>query len=115
MSGWIIGILIGTTMVAALIGIGTASVFDLNADQIEMGQEETDRGMDLESTLTEVDEQSTQERILSFITYNILLDMTGDRATTVNAVVIFSLIVGIDVNGLRRKDPTQATTCIKLV
>src|SRR5690625_4399871 len=81
MSGWIIGILIGTTMVAALIGIGTATVFDLNADQIEMGQEEMDRGTDLESTLTEVEEQSTPERILSFIPSNIFLDMTGDRPT----------------------------------
>src|SRR5690625_461579 len=115
MSGWIIGILIGTTMVAALIGIGTASVFDLNADQIEMGQEETDRGMDLESTLTEVDEQSTPERILSFIPSNIFLDMTGDRPTSVIAVVIFSMIVGIAVLGLRRKDPEQATTFIKVV
>lgn len=31
MSGWIIGILITTTMVAALIGIGSALIFDLNA------------------------------------------------------------------------------------
>src|SRR5690625_249770 len=62
MSGWIIGILIGTTMVAALIGIGTATVFDLSSDQIEMGQEETERGTELESTLSEVDEQSTPDR-----------------------------------------------------
>src|SRR5690625_85597 len=115
MSGWIIGILIGTTMVAALIGIGTATVFDLNADQIEMGQEEMDRGTDLESTLTEVEEQSTPERILSFIPSNIFLDMTGDRPTSVIAVVIFSLIVGIAVLGLRRKDPEQAKTFINIV
>src|SRR5690606_2842867 len=36
MSAWIIGILISTTMVAALIGIGSALLFDLNADQIEV-------------------------------------------------------------------------------
>src|SRR5690625_314157 len=115
MSGWIIGILIGTTMVAALIGIGTATVFDLNADQIEMGQEEMDRGTDLESTLTEVEEQSTPERVLSFIPCNIFLDMTGERPTPVIAVVIFSMIVGIAVLGLRRKDPEQAKTFINIV
>src|SRR5690625_7051730 len=107
MSGWIIGILIGTTMVAALIGIGTATVFDLSSDQIEMGQEETERGTELESTLSEVDEQSTPERILSFIPSNIFLDMTGDRQTSVIAVVIFSMIVGIAVLGLRRKNPDR--------
>lgn len=115
MSGWIIGILIGTTMVAALIGIGTATVFDLSSDQIEMGQEETERGTELESTLSEVDEQSTPERILSFIPSNIFLDMTGDRPTSVIAIVIFSMIVGIAVLGLRRKNPEQAETFTKIV
>src|SRR5690625_4479207 len=115
MSGWIIGILIGTTMVAALIGIGTATVFDLNSDQIEMGQEESDRGTELESTLSDVDEQSTPERILNFIPSNIFLDMTGDRPTSVIAIVIFSMIVGIAVLGLRRKNPEQAETFINIV
>lgn len=115
MSAWIIGILIGTTMIAALIGIGTATLFDLNADQIDMGQEEMERGTVLESTLSEVDEQSTPERILSFIPSNIFLDMTADRPTSVIAVVIFSMIVGIAVLGLRRKDPEQAEAFIKIV
>lgn len=115
MAAWIIGILIGTTMVAALIGIGTASVFDLNADQIEMGEAEIDRGSDLEATMTEVDEQTTPERILSFIPANIFLDMTGERSTSVIAVVIFSMIVGIAVLGLRRKDPEQAEVFTKVV
>src|SRR5690625_1273721 len=115
MSGWIIGILIGTTMIAALIGIGIATAFDLNADQIDLGQEEQERGITLESTLSEVEDQSTPERILSFIPSNIFLDMTGDRPTSVIAVVIFSMIVGIAVLGLRRKDPEQAKTFINIV
>lgn len=115
MSGWIIGILIGTTMIAALIGIGVATVFDLNADQIELGQEEQDRGVALETTLSDVDEQSTPERILSFIPSNIFLDMTGDRPTSVIAVVIFAMIVGIAVLGLQRKEPEQAKTFTKII
>src|SRR5690625_5030031 len=108
MSGWIIGILISTTMVAALIGIGTAVVFDLNADQIEAGQAEAERGTMMETTLGEVEEQSTPQRILNFIPNNIFLDMTGERSTSVIAVVIFSIIAGIAVLGLRRKNPEQA-------
>lgn len=115
MAGWIIGILIGTTMLAALIGIGTATVFDLNADQLEMGEAEIDRGSDLEATLTEVDEQTTPDRILSFIPANIFLDMTGERPTSVIAIVIFSMIVGIAVLGLRRKSPEQAEIFTKVV
>lgn len=115
MAAWIIGILITTTMIAALIGIGTATLFGLNADQIDVGQAEMDRGTMLETTLGDVEGQSTPDRILSFIPSNIFLDMTGDRPTSVIAVVIFSMIVGIAVLGLRRKDPEQAEVFTKIV
>src|SRR5690625_5174956 len=108
MAGWIIGILIATTMVAALVGITSATVFDLNADQIEAGQDESDRGIMLEDTLGDVENQTTPERILNFIPSNVFLDMTGARSTSVIAVVIFSMIVGIAVLGVRRKNPEQA-------
>lgn len=115
MSGWIIGILIGTTMIAALIGIGVASVFDLNADQIDLGQEEQERGIALESNLEEVEEQTTPDRILSFLPANIFLDMTGERPTSVIAIVIFSIIVGIAVLGVQRKAPEQAEVFTKII
>lgn len=115
MAGWIIGILVSTAMVAALVGIGSAALFDLNADQIELGQAETDRGTMLESRLGEIEDLSTPQKILSFIPSNIFLDMTGERSTSVIAVVIFSMIVGIAVLGLRRKDPEQAEVFTKIV
>lgn len=115
MSAWIIGILVGTAMIAALVGIGSAALFDLNADQIEAGQAENDRSAMLETTLGEVENMSTPEKILSFIPSNIFLDMTQQRSTSVIAVVIFSLIVGIAVLGLRRKNPEQAEVFTKIV
>lgn len=115
MSAWIIGILISTAMVAALVGIGSAALFDLNAEQIEVGQAESDRGEMLETTLGDVESSSAPEKILSFIPSNIFLDMTGDRPTSVIAVVIFSMIVGIAVLGLRRKEPEQAKVFTKIV
>src|SRR5699024_5284576 len=39
----------------------------------------------------------------------------GDRPTSIIAVVIFSMIVGIAVLGLRRKDPEQAETFTKII
>src|SRR5690625_1213645 len=118
MAAWIIGILITTTMVAALVGIGSAALFDLNADQLEMGEAESDRGSALETQLEDVESQSTPDKILNFIPSNIFLDLTGERSTSVIAVVIFSMIVGIAVLGLRRKDPEQAevfTTIINAI
>lgn len=115
MSAWIIGILIATTMVAALIGIGSAAIFNLDAEQIDMGQAETDRGLMMEERLDEVEGSSTPAKILDFIPANIFLDMTGERSTSVIAIVIFSMIVGVAVLGLRRKQPEQAEAFTKIV
>src|SRR5699024_5817967 len=58
---------------------------------------------------------STPNTMLIFIPNNIFLDMTGERSTSVIAVVIFSMIVGIAVLGLRRKYPEQAEMFTKIV
>ena len=114
-SVWIIGFLISTAMVAALIGIGTSTLFNLDAEQIETGDAEQERGVMMEETLTEVEDTSAPQKILSFIPANIFLDMTGERPTSVISVVIFSMIVGIAVLGLRRKKPEQAEMFTKMV
>src|SRR5699024_9339747 len=45
----------------------------------------------------------------------VFLDMTGERPTSVIGVVIFSLIVGVAVLGVRRKQPEQAELFVKIV
>ncbi|WP_406945505.1 L-cystine transporter [Halobacillus sp. SY10] len=112
---WIIGVLVGTTAIAALVGIGSSFLFDLNASEIEAGQAEESRGLYLEERLTEVQDMSTPQKILEFIPANPFLDMTGDRATSTIAVVIFSAIIGIAVLGVRRKQPEQAELFVKIV
>lgn len=115
MAGWIIGILITTTAVAAVIGIASALLFNLNADDIEMGQAEQDRAASIEQRYESIQGQSTPQRILNFIPSNIFLDMTGERPTSVIAVVLFSVIVGIAVLGVRRKEPEHAEMFVKIV
>ncbi|WLR48055.1 L-cystine transporter [Halobacillus litoralis] len=112
---WIIGVLVGTTAIAALVGIGSSFLFDLDASEIEAGQAEESRGLYLEERLTEVQDMSTPQKILEFIPANPFLDMTGDRATSTIAVVIFSAIIGIAVLGVRRKKPEQAEMFVKIV
>ncbi|WP_010531527.1 L-cystine transporter [Lentibacillus jeotgali] len=113
MSGWIIGFLVSTAMVAALVGIGTAAVFNLDASEIEAGQAEQERGSVMESQLGDVEGMTIPEQILSFIPSNIFQDMTQDRPTSVIAIVIFSMVVGIAVLGLRRKKPDEAALFTK--
>ncbi|MFD1065972.1 L-cystine transporter [Oceanobacillus locisalsi] len=111
----VIGILISTTLVAATLGVVTSLVFDLNAEQIEAGQEETERGASMEESLDSMTEETTPQRIINFIPNNIFLDMTGERSTSVIAVVIFSILVGIATLGVSRKQPEQAERFTKMV
>jgi len=113
MAGWVIGILITTTMIAAVIGVVTAIGFDLSAEQIEAGQAENDRAASIEERYASIEDQTTPQRILNFIPNNIFLDMTGERPTSVIGVVIFSIITGIAVLGVKRKSPDQAALFIK--
>ncbi|MGP4039504.1 L-cystine transporter [Gracilibacillus sp. D59] len=115
MSAWIIGILVSTAMVAAVVGVTSSSIFNLSADQIEMGQAEEERGLALEERLGSLEGMTTPQKILEFIPSNIFLDMTGERATSVIAVVIFSILVGIAVLGVRRKQPEQAEKFVDIV
>ncbi|GGP07228.1 L-cystine transporter [Oceanobacillus neutriphilus] len=115
MAGWVIGVLISTTLIAATLGVATSLIFDLNAEQIEAGHEETERGASLEESFESMSEETTPQRIVNFIPNNIFLDMTGERSTSVIAVVIFSVLVGIATLGVSRKQPEQAERFTKMV
>ncbi|ULG71905.1 L-cystine transporter [Macrococcus brunensis] len=115
MAAWVIGTLITTTLIAAIIGIGSALLFDLNADQITIGQEQTERGQMIEEKYNTMEQKTMPQRVLNFIPSNIFLDMTGQRPTSVIAVVIFSFLVGIATLGVRRKQPEQAELFVRMV
>ena len=85
----IIGILVGTTAIAALTGIGSAALFGLEAIQIEQGPAELERAARLESTFSSIQGQSYAARILELLPANPFLDFTGARRTSTIAVVIF--------------------------
>lgn len=115
MSVWILGFLLGTTMIAAIVGISSALLFNLNAEQIEAGDMEIQRGLVMEEKLTSLESMSTPDKILEFIPTNVFQDMAGSRATSTIAVVIFSIILGIAVLGVKRKKPEQAEMFTKMV
>ncbi|WP_017473666.1 L-cystine transporter [Amphibacillus jilinensis] len=114
-AAWVIGVLITTTLIAAIVGIGSALVFDLSAEQIEAGQAEAERGASLEERFESMADQTTPQRIIEFIPNNIFLDMTGQRPTSVIAVVIFSVLVGVATLGVSRKQPEQAEAFTNLI
>lgn len=101
----IISILLGTTAIAAIIGITSAMTFDLDASSINLGEAENERATSLEESASEVEDQTLPQQIVSLLPANPFLDFTGDRATSTIAVVIFALFLGFSLIRLLRKHP----------
>ncbi|WP_226674758.1 L-cystine transporter [Rossellomorea aquimaris] len=111
----IIGLLVGTTAVAAAVGIATTAAFDLEAIQIDQGNAEAARGVQLEERAAALEGQSYPQKILELLPQNPFLDLTGERATSTIAVVIFAGFIGIAYLGVRRKEPDTAESFKKIV
>jgi L-cystine uptake protein TcyP (sodium:dicarboxylate symporter family) len=111
----IIALLVGTTAVAAVVGIATASGFGLEAVQIDQGDAETARGEQLEGAFTEVKDVTLPQQVLSLLPANPFLDFTGARATSTIAVVIFAAFIGVAYLGVKSKNEEHAETFSKIV
>lgn len=111
----IIGLLVGTTAVAAAVGIATTIGFGLEADQIIAGEAETARGEQMEQRYQEVEGRTFPQQILDLLPANPFLDFTGARATSTISVVIFAAFLGIAFLGVRKKSPEQAELFAKIV
>ncbi len=93
--GSVVGILVLTTMIAALIGILMASIFGLNAGELASGARELARAEALETRRGSVADLSMAQLLVSFVPRNIFSDLTDARATSIIAVVLFGLLFGI--------------------
>jgi uncharacterized protein len=100
-----IGTLMLTTMVAAAVGVGMASVFGLTAVGLTATAAEVARGEVLQGSLATAKAVTLPGLILSFIPSNPFLDMTGARKTSTIAIVIFSIFVGLAGIGVAEKNP----------
>ena len=125
--GSVVGILVVTTVIAAVIGIIMASLFGLNAGDLASGARELARAEVLESRLAT--DRSISQLLIASVPSNIFADMAESRATSIIAVAVFGMIIGIAAllvsqedteHGARIKsfvDTTQAVTMrlVKLV
>lgn len=111
----IIGILLGTTAIAAAVGITSATVFNLEAVQIEQGEAELSRGDQISETYGTIQDKTMPQQILELIPSNPFLDLTGARPTSTISVVIFAAFLGISYLGVKRKQPEHAEFFAKIV
>jgi len=91
--GSVVGILVVTTMIAAVIGIIMASLFGLNAGDLASGARELARAEVLESRLAT--DRSISQLLIASVPSNIFADMAESRATSIIAVAVFGMIIGI--------------------
>jgi len=111
----VIGILLGTTAISAAIGIGSALGFGLDGIKISAGAAETARITELQGRVPTVEAMTIPKQILELIPSNPFLDLTGARATSTIAVVIFAALVGIAYLGVKRKEPETAEFFAKII
>jgi len=105
--GTVVAILIGTTILSAVVGIAVANVFGLSADGLTNGARELARAEVLQSRQGVVTDLSFPKIILSFIPQNIFSDLAGSRPTSIIAVVIFGILTGIAGLHVTKDEPEQ--------
>ena len=105
--GSVVGILVGTTAVAALVGIFVSNLFDLSADAITQGARELERAASLTSRYENVADLGLADMLVRFIPSNIFSDLTGARPTSIIAVVIFGILFGLAALGVAKEDPAR--------
>ncbi|MGX6444469.1 L-cystine transporter [Neobacillus sp. K501] len=111
----VIGILLGTTAISAAIGIGSALGFGLDGIELTEGEAEAARNAALEERVVGVEAMTMPQQILELIPSNPFLDLTGARATSTIAVVIFAAFIGVAYLGVKRKQPEQAEFFAKII
>lgn len=113
--GSVIGILVGTTMIAALVGILVTNAFGITADGLTEGARELERAVALTQRYEGIAELGLADMIVRFIPSNIFQDLTGARPTSIIAVVIFGILFGIAALGVMRDNAQRGEAIVEFV
>ena len=113
--GTVIGILIGTTMIAAFVGILMANVFDLSMDGMTEGARELARAGVLVSRQGTIADLGLADMLIRFIPSNIFSDLTGARPTSIIAVVIFGILFGLAALLVAKEDEEKGRVIVSFV
>ncbi|MED4583280.1 L-cystine transporter [Brevibacillus choshinensis] len=114
-SSLILSILVGTTAIAAAIGIASTLAFHLDGAQLQQGDAEKARIELVGQKLGDVQNTTLPQKIVSLLPANPFQDLTGERPTSTIAVVIFAAFIGVAYIGIKRKNPEQAELFSKIV
>lgn len=113
--GIIIALLVGTTAIAATVGIATSLAFDLQTVEMPNGEAESAKAIALGQQMGDIENLTIPQKMLELLPGNPFLDLTGARSTSTIAVVIFSAFLGVAYLGVRRKKPEQGEMFASMV
>ena len=105
--GAVVGLLIATTMIAAVVGILVTSAFGLSADSITQGAREFASAEALAQRYETVAGLGLPDMLVRFVPANVFYDLTEARPTSIIAVVIFGILFGIAALQVARTDPER--------
>jgi len=106
--------LVGTAMIAALIGALVTVSFGLTSSDMTYGEAETARGESLVGKLSSLEGVAPLvTTIVEIVPQNIFEDMAGSRSASTISVVVFSALIGLSVVGIRKKHPESAAAFTK--
>ena len=108
-------ILLGTTMLSALVGVGISNLFGLSMDGLTEGARELSRADSLVSRQESIASLGLADMLVRFVPSNIFSDLTGARPTSVIAVVIFGILFGIAALMVAKEDQEKAAPIISFV
>lgn len=111
--GLIIGILLMTTAVAAMVGIGSSFAFNLTAEGLQAGEAEIGAVQKVEGRLTSFEAKPIQQQLIEIIPTNIFYVLTGQGNADTLSVVFFSSLLGLAILNIKKYKPQSADIFIK--
>lgn len=111
----IIAVLLFTTAIAAVVGAGYSLAFHLTGEGLQAGEAELGAKKTIEGKLVSFAAKPLQQQLIEIIPTNPFYAMTGQGSNDTLSVVFFSVLIGIAVLGIKKKNLQSAEFFIKLV
>lgn len=115
----VIGLLLLTVSISAVIGIGSVYLFDIDAGNLinaaGTSSAITARGESLVSTQNFLSNTSVSDLILSVIPSNIFEMLTGSERTATLSTILFAMFVGYSVLQVKQRNPEKVQPFINFM
>jgi uncharacterized protein len=103
----VVGILIGTTMIAAMVGIGVANAFGLTAEGLTAGARELARSDALTTRYDEFAALGIADLLVRMVPSNVFADLAEMRPTSIIGVVVFGILAGVAALSVAHENPAR--------